>query len=151
MGRVDGVAYPVPESLIVIFDGRCGMCTRTVEWLVARDKDARIEPIPCQTKSSVERFGLSLGQCERSVWAIAPGGEMASGAQAAMLIVAVLWQRAWPIRMWQRPVIRHVLSAGYTLVARHRHHFPGTTPWCETHPAACFPTCDLSCKWREGT
>jgi predicted DCC family thiol-disulfide oxidoreductase YuxK len=35
------------------------------------------------------------------------------------------------------PGIRQVQNAVYRWVADHRFRFPGTTPYCESHPVAC--------------
>lgn len=133
----------LPASLTVIFDGYCGVCTRTVEWLLSHDRDERLTVVPCQATRGVDRFGVSREQCETRVWAVATDGYRAAGAQAMMLILAVMWQRPWPMTVGRLPIISQLLALGYGLVTRHRHRFTGTTPWCEVHPGECLPECEI--------
>jgi predicted DCC family thiol-disulfide oxidoreductase YuxK len=131
------VETSLPASLTVVFDGHCGMCTRTIAWLIAHDPEGRLRPVPCQSRTGVERFGLSREQCEASVWVVSPDGRTTSGGQAAVLIAALLWQRPWLVALGRLTGVRHLLHTGYKLVARNRNRFPGVTPWCESHPGAC--------------
>lgn len=137
---------PLPSSLTVIFDGYCGMCTRTIAWLMDHDRAGRLEPVPCQNVDGVVRFGLSHSQCEASIWTLTDDGDLASGGQAMMLILAVLWQQPWIATIGRLPGVRQALDFGYGLVARNRRRFPGMTPWCESHPDACFPSNGASCS-----
>jgi predicted DCC family thiol-disulfide oxidoreductase YuxK len=127
-----------PDHVIVIFDGQCGVCTRTVAWLERRDRHHWLRPVACQTVHGVGRFGLTPRDCLASVWAITPGGRKEAGAQAATLIASVLLQRQWPVTLGRMPGVRHVLALGYRTVARNRHRLPGMTPWCDSHPGQCI-------------
>jgi len=35
------------------------------------------------------------------------------------------------------PGIQFVQNAVYRWIANHRYRFPGTTPYCESHPVGC--------------
>jgi predicted DCC family thiol-disulfide oxidoreductase YuxK len=39
--------------------------------------------------------------------------------------------------IYRIPRIRGLQEAVYRWVADHRYRFPGTTPYCESHPVAC--------------
>jgi predicted DCC family thiol-disulfide oxidoreductase YuxK len=127
----------LPESLTIIFDGHCGMCTRTISWIAARDRAGRLTPVPCQAREGVERFGLSRRECEASVWVVTPDGSRIPAGQAVVLVLAVLWQRPWLVTLGRLPGVRQLLDTGYRLVARNRGRFPGVMPWCESHPGDC--------------
>jgi len=127
-----------PESVTVIFDGRCGFCTAVVQRLLDGDRHHRVTAIPCQTIDGVERFGLTEQDCLASVRAVAADGRRETGAQAAVLITAVLLGRSWPLRIGRLPGVRQLLALGYRLVASIRHRLPGAVPWCEAHPGACL-------------
>lgn len=121
---------PVPTSLTVIFDGTCGFCTRWVRYMHKLDRHQRLTSVPCQLVVGDERFGLVDADCGESAWAIDDGssGQRAAGAQAAMLIVATLLQRRWPVTVGRLPGVRHVLAFGYRTIARNRYRLPGDAP-----------------------
>ena len=132
-----GESEPLPRTITLIFDGQCGMCTRMIMWILARDHEHRITPVPCQAREGLAGYGITRDQCEASVWAVTSGGERVAGGQAAVLIVALLWRHPWMVSLGRMPGVRQLLDVGYRLVARNRSHVPGITPWCESHPDAC--------------
>jgi predicted DCC family thiol-disulfide oxidoreductase YuxK len=42
-----------------------------------------------------------------------------------------------PLWFYRIPGVHHVQDAVYRWIANHRYRFPGTTPYCESHPVAC--------------
>ena len=42
-----------------------------------------------------------------------------------------------PLRIYRVPGIRFIQNAVYRWIADHRYRFPGTTPYCESHPVGC--------------
>jgi len=124
-------------KLTVIFDGYCGMCTRTVRMLHRMDKRKVLSFRPCQSVALAGVSGVTPTLCLRAVWAVAEDGTTASGPDAVMLIISVLLNNRWPYRLGRIPGIRHALKFGYEWVADNRRKFPGETPWCEQHPEEC--------------
>ena len=61
--------------LHVVFDGRCGFCTRTVGWVQRLDRHGQIELHAWQHPGVPERFGLTPQQCDASVWAVPAAGD----------------------------------------------------------------------------
>ena len=59
----------IPPRLTLIFDGSCDFCTRTVRLVRAVDRNDRITVVPFQKPGEPERHGLTVSQCEGSVWA----------------------------------------------------------------------------------
>jgi predicted DCC family thiol-disulfide oxidoreductase YuxK len=64
-------------------------------------------------------------------------GEVYSGAEAANAALSAALGTRLPLLMYRAPGIRAVQEAVYRRVADHRYRFPGTTPYCESHPVAC--------------
>ncbi len=126
----------VPDHVTVIFDGTCGFCTRSIRYLHRLDRHDRITSIACQVAKEDPGFELGNIDCGKSVWAIAADGREAAD-QAATLIASVLLQKRWPVTLGKLPGVRHTLAFGYHWIARHRHRFPGDTPWCSAHPGSC--------------
>ena len=140
--------------LHVVFDGRCGFCTRSVGWVRALDRHGRIELHPWQGPGVLERFGLTPEQGNTSVWAVPAGHATAdtdadghtrshsdsratSGARAISVILdTALGTRCFGA-FYRLPLVGRAQESVYRWVAAHRGRFPGVTPWCEQHPGQC--------------
>ena len=140
--------------LHVVFDGRCGFCTRSVGWVRALDRHGRIELHPWQGPGVLERFRLAPEQASTSVWAVPAGHAAAdtdddghthshthsratSGARAISAILdTALGGRCFGA-FYNLPLVGRAEEAVYRWVAAHRGRFPGVTPWCEQHPERC--------------
>lgn len=70
------------ERLLLVYDGGCGFCRRSVRYLRERDLEDAIQPVPNQTPGIEQRTGLSREQLDHSVWVIDAAGRAYSGARA---------------------------------------------------------------------
>ncbi len=104
--------------LHVVFDGRCGFCTRAVGWVEHLDRHGRIELHAWQHPGVPERFGLTPQQCDASVWAVPAAGDN-------------------PLHTARRPRGGGAPVAACRGAAPPRGRLPGVTPWCEQHPGQC--------------
>ncbi len=102
----------------------------------ARDRESRIAWVPCQR---ITNDATRSRLCANAVVAAADGQEDAIGAQAFARILTTLTGSPWPIRIAALPVLRHLLAAGYWMIARLRTRLPGDSPWCAQHPEECQP------------
>jgi predicted DCC family thiol-disulfide oxidoreductase YuxK len=113
----------------LVYDGDCGFCTRSAEWLAARGR-ATIQP--SQTLD-LDAVGLTEDDVASAAWWLDADGRVAGrGAEAAAealktcrgpwrLVGHVLYARPW----------RPLADAAYQLVADNRHRLPGSTPMCQ--------------------
>jgi predicted DCC family thiol-disulfide oxidoreductase YuxK len=127
--------------LLVIYDGWCGVCARTVRWLRRHDPDRRVRVLPNQAPGLRERIGLSKQQVDRSAWAIDPAGRYYEGAAAINRAFEELgrWRLlALPYRL---PLIRHAEERFYHWFSANRGRLArwGITPTCERPHADCLP------------
>lgn len=122
-------ARPDPDGRpLLVYDGDCGFCTASARlaerWLHLAD----VEPWQFLDLASL---GLTAEQCGAAVQWVDGSGRVASGERA---VIAALRHAggAWGVvgRVLAVPGIRLLASAGYRLVARHRHRLPGGTPAC---------------------
>lgn len=67
--------------ITVIYDGQCQLCQNSINWL---EKKLKFEAIGYQV-ALLEKFGLTLAQCEKQVYAIA--GEKKYGGVAAVIFL----------------------------------------------------------------
>ena len=127
----------VPERLTLIFDGSCDFCTRTVRLFRALDRQDRLTIVPFQKPGLPESHGLTVAQCEQSIWAITPDGFPYSAAAAANLTIATALGSAVPLWLYAIPLVTALQERAYHLVADIRSHIPGDRPYCEQYPAEC--------------
>jgi predicted DCC family thiol-disulfide oxidoreductase YuxK len=122
---------------VLYFDGACGMCTRSVNFLIAHDRTGNLETAPLQSPGVAERLGIPDDRLLEAMRWLDGSGAVYTGAEA--------WAAAWsaalgtplPLRFYRIPGVRFIQNVVYRWVANHRYRFRGTTPYCESHPVAC--------------
>jgi predicted DCC family thiol-disulfide oxidoreductase YuxK len=126
-----------PPAATLVFDGDCGMCTRSVRLLRRLDRTGRVEVLAAQVEGVRERTGLTVAETEAAAWTVSERGDRVGGARAIALAIAVARGASWPLLPWRVPGLPWVLDRVYRFVAEHRAWFPGETPWCEQHAGSC--------------
>lgn len=121
----------------LFFDGACGMCTRSKDLLLRFDRTGKLSTEPLQSAGTAERLGITPANLLDSVRWLDSSGAVYSGAEAANAAFSAAVGTRIPLALYRIPGIRTLQEAVYRWVADHRYKFPGTTPYCETHPAAC--------------
>jgi len=131
----------MPEaSLVLLFDGTCGPCTRLAGWTRRRDRTGRILVQPNQLRGVLAANGLTRAEVDRSAWAIEPGGRRLAGAAALNRVLEELgggWRLlAMPYRL---PLLAAAEEAAYRWLSANRERLAwlGVTPECERPDAAC--------------
>jgi predicted DCC family thiol-disulfide oxidoreductase YuxK len=109
---------------VVLFDGRCRVCSGLARWLRARPgmRDARM--IPNQAPGAAESFGLSRRQIDQEIWFIDAAGRRLAGADAVNAILRRLG-RPWSLAAAAagiRPLAR-LEAAAYAWFSRNRGRF----------------------------
>jgi predicted DCC family thiol-disulfide oxidoreductase YuxK len=122
---------------VLFFDGACGMCTRSRNFLVKLDRTGDLQTEPHQREGTAERLGISRDRLRESVWWLDSSGQVYGGAEAANAAVSAALGTRLPLLVYRIPGMRSLQEAIYRWVADHRYRFPGTTPYCESHPVAC--------------
>ncbi len=111
---------------VLLFDGECGFCRLWVERWRALTGEA-VEFAPYQTAGA--RFPkLAVAELERAVHFIAPGGEVARGAEAVFRVAAAAPGWGWLARLYAAvPPFAAASEAAYDFVARRRPRFSALT------------------------
>lgn len=158
--RIGAAGSASTAGIDLVFDGRCGVCTRAADWLRRRDRRGRIRLHPFQRPGVLERFGLAEAEAREAAWVIEPGGvdgargavrgasngaAVGEGSPATRLRGAAAINRALDVALGVRvflpvyrvPPIRWAQDRAYRWVAEHRYRLRGTTPWCTRHPEDC--------------
>ncbi len=113
------------------------MCTRSKDLLLRFDRTGNIQTEPLQSPGTAQRLGIAPEALLDSIRWLDPSGAVYSGAEAANAAFSAAVGTRIPLAMYRIPGIRAVQEFVYRWVAAHRYKFPGTTPYCETHPSAC--------------
>jgi predicted DCC family thiol-disulfide oxidoreductase YuxK len=122
---------------VLFFDGACGMCTRSVELLNRLDRTGKLRAEPLQSPGTAQRLGISPSELLDTVRWMDSSGAVYSGAEAANAALSTAIGTRIPLLIYRIPGIRFIEEAVYRWVAANRYRFPGTTPYCESHPSAC--------------
>jgi predicted DCC family thiol-disulfide oxidoreductase YuxK len=121
----------------LFFDGACGMCTRAKDLLLRFDRAGNIATQPLQSPGTAQRLGITPASLLDSLRWLDSSGTVYSGAEAANAALSAALRTRIPLAIYRIPGIRFIEDVVYRWVVAHRYRFPGTTPYCESHPAAC--------------
>jgi predicted DCC family thiol-disulfide oxidoreductase YuxK len=122
---------------VLFFDGACGMCTRSVNFLIEHDRTGNVETAPLQSPGVAERLGIPDDRLMEAMRWLDASGAVYTGAEAWAAAWSVALGTRLPLRFYRIRAIRFMQNVVYRWVANHRYRFRGTTPYCESHPVAC--------------
>lgn len=121
----------------LFFDGKCGMCTRSRDLLLKFNRTGELATEPLQGDGVAAKLRVPQDRLLDAVRWLDASGDVYSGAEAANAAVSAAVGTRIPLLIYRIPGIRALEDAIYRWVAGHRYRFPGTTPYCESHPVAC--------------
>ena len=130
----------IGDRLLVIFDGRCGFCHRSVRWFLTRDRNDRMRFIPSDAPAAaglLARHGLTSSAAGGNVGTILVAVFLGTPAErllvrsAAVLALLAQLPKPWPaIATILARIPRPIRDAGYRLVARFRYRLFGRLDAC---------------------
>lgn len=114
---------------ILIFDGDCAFCTRSVRVLERRVR--RRPTVEAWQRLDLDALGVSREECEAAVQWIGADGSRASG-HVAVARTLIHGGKGWALlgRSLLVPGPSWVAARVYAWVARNRHRMPGGTAEC---------------------
>ena len=98
--------------ITVIYDGQCQLCQNSINWLA---KKLKFQAFAYQV-APVEKFGLTLAECEKQVYAVV--GEKKYGGIAA--VIFLLNARGNRISAFLLKISGPLGSFGYKWIAKNR-------------------------------
>jgi len=113
---------------IVFFDGDCGLCNRTVRFLLDHDRRGRLRFAPLQGHTAAERLTLRPGAPLDTLYLVDHQGT--HDRSTAALRVAGHLGGAWRVLRLLLLVPRPLRDGVYRLVARYRHRPVGKEGVC---------------------
>lgn len=121
----------------LVFDGRCGVCTRFVRVLERFDNKRRVTAVPYQKPGVPASVGLTTEACRRAAWAVTPEGHRYMGAEAVNLVLAAALGTSLPQAFYRLPLVKRAQDRAYDWIAANRQRLPGDEPHCSQHPGEC--------------
>ncbi len=103
------------------------------------DRDRRVTAVPYQKPGAPASMGLTMEQCEKAAWAVAPDGRRYRGAGAVNASLAIATGVALPLLVYALPVVKQMQDLVYAFIAANRGRLPlpSVVPYCKEHPEEC--------------
>ena len=130
----------IGDRLLVIFDGHCGLCNRSVRWFLRRDRNDRLRFVPSDAPTVAGlllRHGQDAAAAEGNAGTIfvaasvdSPAERLLARSDALLALLAQL-PSPWPgIATILGSIPRSLRDVGYRLVARFRYRLFGRLDSC---------------------
>lgn len=125
---------PLPASPVVFYDGHCGVCDASVQWLLTHDRAGtfRFAPLQGDTAAALRERHPEMPAELDSVLLVEPSdaGERVSWHSTA--VFRILARLPWPWRAlaWLGALPRPLTDLGYRLFARVRLAVGGKRDAC---------------------
>jgi predicted DCC family thiol-disulfide oxidoreductase YuxK len=120
-----------PVRTLVLYDGTCGLCDRTVRWLLDRDRRGRLwfAPLQGRTAEPYRRFaGLGTGRESLVLVEAAAGGARIFVEARAVARALRALEGPWALAGTVLDSVPAPLgNAVYRFVSRHRLHLGGAS------------------------
>jgi predicted DCC family thiol-disulfide oxidoreductase YuxK len=128
------------ERLLVIFDGHCGLCNRSVRWFLIRDQRDHLRFVPSESPrvaALLARHGISSSSGVSTPNTILvvrdperPAEQLLVRSEGVLAMLSEL-PRLWPaVARVLRWIPRPLLDLGYRLIARSRYRIWGRLESC---------------------
>ncbi|MGH7786432.1 MAG: thiol-disulfide oxidoreductase DCC family protein [Candidatus Binatia bacterium] len=124
---------------IVFYDGVCGLCQRTLRFLLARDRQRRFRFAALQSdfaRAALAAHGREATDLDTMFLLLDPGGpgeRLLEKSDAALTAVALLGG-VWRLAGLARALPRGLRDAGYAVLVRNRYRVFGRFDRCQLPP-----------------
>ena len=125
------------QRVVLLFDGSCRFCTASAELLRLLDWRQGLHCLPLQAPAVPQAYGLTVAQCEQTLWAISADGHGYQGAQAVSAALDALVPFPVFLPLYRLPALKFIEDKVYAWVADNRRFFPGIRPYCERPGLPC--------------
>lgn len=105
---------------LLLWDGECGFCRRSVDWVRRHDPQGRFEPVTFQDAPSPPMTPELREACRRSVHVITADGRVLHAGRASLFVIGQTGH-PWLARILAVPPLIWAVELGYLLVSRNRN------------------------------
>src|SRR5437867_12599632 len=98
----------------LIYDGECGFCRRSVDWLQRWDREHRIALVPFQDRARVAAFNIPLPALAAAMHLVLPpsAGRVLSGADAVPYLLPRQIGKGWSVWGVSHTGVWHSVGCG---------------------------------------
>ncbi|GAB3684359.1 thiol-disulfide oxidoreductase DCC family protein [Saccharopolyspora tripterygii] len=120
------------ERPVLIYDGDCGFCTRSVRLAVRLPVSMSVRP---WQEVDLTALRTTEARARHEVLWIDRSGRVFGGAEAVARLLKSC-RLPWAVlgRIMSAPLLRTIAARAYRWVADNRSRLPGTTPACQLPP-----------------
>lgn len=124
---------PVTDSdAIILFDGECGLCARSVRFIHARDRAGTLQFAPLRGPTAARecaRLGITPPGLDPGTMILIEGDRFLTRSEAALAIAARLTM-PWRLLAALRVIPRPLRDGVYAWIARNRYRWFGRGDAC---------------------
>src|SRR3569623_3238296 len=119
-----------PSGPVVLYDGTCGLCHKSVQWILRHERDHAIQFAPLQGETAAQ-LRTQFPEIPRTLESVVlvEGGHARLRSKAFLHVANHLrepWRWAHAVR-WLPAIL---LDLRYRIIARNRHRVWGTAATC---------------------
>ncbi|HKN18710.1 MAG TPA: DUF393 domain-containing protein [Dissulfurispiraceae bacterium] len=108
---------------VLIYDGNCPVCKKTVEWIKKKEYKDSFEMLPCKSEELRRRFPfIEQAVCMQAMQLILPDGQVLSGEKAFPEILKRLKRYGPAADLFKLPGSEILASSFYRWFADNRYH-----------------------------
>jgi predicted DCC family thiol-disulfide oxidoreductase YuxK len=104
---------------LLLWDGKCGLCRRAVEWVRRRDRAERFEIVPYQQAPVPPMTPELRAACQRAMHVVTADGDVLRAGRASLFVLKETGNRRLAAVLGLPPLVWGVELA-YRIVARNR-------------------------------
>jgi len=122
---------PQAPRPLLLYDGTCGFCAASVQWVLRHDRRGTLSfaPLQGETARPILAKHPELAGVDSIVWVGEDGVALVRSAAASA--VARYLGGGWAVVAWLAALVpRSLRDRGYDLIAKHRHELTKNGPEC---------------------
>ena len=107
---------------LILWDGDCGFCQQSVEWLTKRDRRGEFEAMPYQSAPSPPMTPELAAACQTAVHVLTTNGRTLRAGRAGLFLLERIGFGDFA-RILALPPFIWFVELGYRIIARNRYFF----------------------------
>jgi predicted DCC family thiol-disulfide oxidoreductase YuxK len=114
------------QKAVLIYDGSCPVCKKTVTWIRENMRKDSFEMLPCQSEEVRQRFpSMKRAVCMQAMQLILPDGQVLAGEKALPEIIKRLRRYSPAAALFSLPGSEILSRSFYRWFADNRYHIAG--------------------------